>query len=189
MIDGKRLYEYARSGTPLPRPVEARKCHISSLTLEAWHEPSSHSYAWPSTSLTVEELEVHHKLMSMIGKPLPSEAEAAPTVEDDIKVDANREEDAKEGATAAFSLRMTVSGGTYIRSIVDDLATILDSAAFVAKLERTKQGPFEIGERDCVPWEVLSNAAAALEKDARERTVDEEKPEWEEELLKRFHRT
>ena len=51
----------------------------------------------------------------------------------------------------ACKLRMTVSGGFYVRSLCYDLGMKLDSGAYMAELARTKQGEF--GIEDAVEWE------------------------------------
>ena len=51
----------------------------------------------------------------------------------------------------ACKLRMTVSGGFYVRSLCYDLGMKLDSGAYMAELVRTKQGEF--GIEDAVEWE------------------------------------
>ena len=43
-----------------------------------------------------------------------------------------------------FSIRTTVSKGTYIRSLVNDIASKLDTVGVMSKLNRTKQGNFDI---------------------------------------------
>jgi tRNA pseudouridine55 synthase len=47
-----------------------------------------------------------------------------------------------------FSLNMQVSGGFYVRSLIEDLARSVDGAAHMTALVRTKQGPFELF--DCI---------------------------------------
>ena len=54
-------------------------------------------------------------------------------------------------AGPACKLRMTVSGGFYVRSLCYDLGMKLDSGAYMAELVRTKQGEF--GIEDAVEWE------------------------------------
>lgn len=46
----------------------------------------------------------------------------------------------------AARLRMTVTSGFYVRSLCHDLGAAVGSAALMAKLERTKQGDFELGK-------------------------------------------
>lgn len=45
---------------------------------------------------------------------------------------------------------MTVSSGTYVRSIVHDIAIALGSSAFVVKLTRTRQGEFTLNDEPIV---------------------------------------
>ena len=51
----------------------------------------------------------------------------------------------------ACKLRMTVSGGFYVRSLCYDLGIKLDSGGYMAELVRTRQGNFSI--EDAVEWE------------------------------------
>jgi tRNA pseudouridine55 synthase len=46
----------------------------------------------------------------------------------------------------AAKLRMTVTSGFYVRSLCHDIGTAVGSAALMAELKRTQQGPFEIGK-------------------------------------------
>lgn len=45
-----------------------------------------------------------------------------------------------------FEIRMTVSSGTYVRSIVHDIGIALGSSAHVVKLTRTRQGEFTLND-------------------------------------------
>ena len=47
-----------------------------------------------------------------------------------------------------FTIKTKVSKGTYIRSLVRDIAKKLNTAGIMSRLERTKQGLFEL--KDCV---------------------------------------
>ena len=83
----------------------------------------------------------------------------------------------------AFVLRMRVSGGTYVRSIVHDLSHALGSAGHVVTLTRSRQGRFALeptseDDRACVPWEVFEKAL----KEEGEADADGRK-EWEKEVL------
>lgn len=48
-IQGKRLYEYAREGLPLPDGYKIEECavEVKELGLTGWYEGGSHSYQWP----------------------------------------------------------------------------------------------------------------------------------------------
>ena len=50
----------------------------------------------------------------------------------------------------ACKLRMTVSGGFYVRSLCYDLGMKLESGAYMAELVRIKQGQFRM--EDAVEW-------------------------------------
>jgi tRNA pseudouridine55 synthase len=167
-MDGKPLYEYARKGIPLPRPIEPRQVTIHSLELVEW-KGTDHTYQWPEKIMSDEEkkaMEVALKSVDESAKvedepEAPSEAEPRPT---------------------AFVLKMRVSGGTYVRSIVHDLAHEIGSAGHVVTLKRTRQGRFvrtveDPGDQACLPWEVFEKATG-------EDAVDEEGwAEWERQVM------
>lgn len=54
-----------------------------------------------------------------------------------------------------FSIRCLVSKGTYIRSLVNDIATCLNTIGVMSKLTRTKQGNFDIN--DCYTLKDIEN--------------------------------
>lgn len=51
-----------------------------------------------------------------------------------------------ENSKAIFSIRCLVSKGTYIRALVNDIASILGTVGVMSKLKRTYQGKFNIKE-------------------------------------------
>ncbi|GLB34884.1 putative pseudouridylate synthase 4 [Lyophyllum shimeji] len=169
-MDGMPLYEYARKGIPLPRPIESRKVTVHSLELVEW-KGSDHPYCWPEKSFSEEE----KKAMETALKG----AEADVTVKDDLDLAA------ADSVPTAFVLKMKVSGGTYVRSIVHDLAHALGSAGHVVTLTRSRQGRFALEpteeDRGCVPWDVFQRASADP------GAVDAEGwTEWEREVLSRL---
>jgi tRNA pseudouridine55 synthase len=178
-MEGKPLYEYARNGVPLPRPIEPRKINVLSIELVDWQDaapriglselpedppsapPQGHRYSWPKAKLDAEQvvaLEVVRKLIS----------EASPGLSK-VSVDPDQPEngaaDVSSPATSSlscavpshnieepkippvFTLKMTVSSGTYVRSIVHDLAHAVGSSAHVVSLARTRQGEFAVGPK------------------------------------------
>lgn len=82
-MNGKKLYDYARQGVPLPKPIEPRKVFI-------------------------EEIEL---------------------------IDFNDTE---------CKLRIICGGGTYMRSIVNDMAISMGTYAHMTALKRTRQGRFTV---------------------------------------------
>ncbi|GAA5989775.1 hypothetical protein JCM11641_006029 [Rhodosporidiobolus odoratus] len=157
-MDGKPLYDYARSGTPLPRPIPPRKVTVHSLELLRVEEGDKHEYDAPAEELDEKaknELERIEKMVKEGGTVVPSEEEVG-------KKDAAGEGKGEKPAAAAdetaaststpsspspsrppiFEIHLTVSSGTYIRSIIHDIGLALGSAAHVVKLTRTRQGEF-----------------------------------------------
>jgi tRNA pseudouridine55 synthase len=176
-MDGMPLYYYAREGIPLPRPIEKRQVTVHSLELVEW-KGGDHSYRWPEKMFSDEQKRALARSLSSV------DPAAAPSVTGDEGLADDREDTpSDEEVPTAFVLRMRVSGGTYVRSIVHDLAHALGSAGHVVTLTRSRQKdyvlePVEEGDRRCVPWEVFE---AAL-KDAGEKDADGW-TEWEREVL------
>ncbi|KAF8163368.1 pseudouridylate synthase 4 [Crassisporium funariophilum] len=170
-MDGKPLYEYARKGIPLPRPIDPRKVTVHSLEIVEWlgHK---HSYAWPEKQLSSEE----KKAMET----------ALKGGQDVVSIQDEPEELPSDQPPTAFVLKMKVSGGTYVRSIVHDLAQSVGSAGHVVTLTRSRQGrfviePTEDEDRSCVPWKIFEQAATDV------GDVDSEGwTEWEREVIQRL---
>jgi tRNA pseudouridine55 synthase len=172
-MDGMPLYDYARKGIPLPRPIEKRPVTVHSLELVEWRG-SDHQYRWPENVFSADQKKALARSLSGV-RP----------ASDDVIAESDSEEAAApdDEVPTAFVLRMRVSGGTYVRSIVHDLAHALGSAGHVVTLTRSRQKdyalePEEEGDRRCVPWEVFE---AAVE-DAGERDADGWTA-WEREVL------
>jgi len=169
-MDGMPLYEYARKGIPLPRPIEKRKVTVHSLELLDW-KGSDHDFRWPKEKFTLDQ---EAAMKTALG-----------SVECDPTIQYKPEEDAERVPTA-FVLSMKVSGGTYVRSIVHDLGRVLGSAAHVVTLTRFRQGrytldPGDAEDKPCVPWDVFGKALV----DEGERDEDGWKS-WEREIIERM---
>ncbi|ODO04687.1 tRNA pseudouridine(55) synthase [Cryptococcus amylolentus CBS 6273] len=158
-MDGKPLYEYAREGKPLPRPIPARKCTVSIELVD--FTPASvtpgdggHDYRWPDKRLDAEEKENFRKLTAIVhdaqasAKGTEAEAKKEGDVEPlvpDLDAPEYPEVSPKSGLRPpTFTVRMTVSSGTYVRSIVNDIGLALGCGAHVQKLTRTRQGEFPL---------------------------------------------
>jgi len=167
-MDGKPLYEYARKGIPLPRPIDEREVNVQSLNIVQWLG-SEHKFSWPEKQLSREEKESLEKALKGI--------EGNATIEDEPETTAEAE------TPTAFVLNMKVSGGTYVRSIVHDLSHTVGSAGHVVTLTRSRQGrfvrePVEESDRRCIPWEIFEKAMSDV------GDVDEEGwAEWEREVM------
>lgn len=147
-MDGMPLYEYARKGIPLPRPIEPRKVTVHSLELVEW-KGGDHDFRWPEKSLSDTEKKAMEKALQHVNEDVSFTGSVEPPATDEVPT--------------AFVLRMEVSGGTYVRTIVHDLAQAIGSAGHVVTLTRSRQGRFALeptneGDRDCVPWNVFQRA-------------------------------
>lgn len=170
-MDGKPLYEYARKGIPLPRPIEPRPVTVHSLQIVKWLG-QDHSFSWPEKQMSAEQ---------------KGALEAAlKGVQEDAAIKDEPEAAANGVSPTAFVLKMKVSGGTYVRSLVHDLAHTIGSAGHVVTLKRSRQGRFalnaeEAGDRECVPWETFEKALVNVgERD------EEGWAEWEREVLQKL---
>ncbi|KIL69817.1 hypothetical protein M378DRAFT_157055 [Amanita muscaria Koide BX008] len=149
-MDGKPLYEYARKGIPLPRPIDSRKVKVLSLELAEW-KGNQHHYHWPQKIFSETEKKALETALQGV--------EEGANVKDEI------EQPPESDVSSAFVLKMKVSGGTYVRSIVHDLAHVLGSAGHVVTLTRSRQGRFvleptkaDADDQACIPWEVFQKA-------------------------------
>jgi tRNA pseudouridine55 synthase len=161
-MDGKPLYEYARENKPLPRAIDPRAVTISELVLEEFTPAQvvsgdgGHAYEPPSKHLTEEEVATYRKLTELTKTAASTKPDVVMGIPDkEAEVKANEEQtDASTSASpsisspplkpATFKLRMSVSSGTYVRSIVHDIGLAIGSAAHVVKLTRTRQGQFTL---------------------------------------------
>jgi len=171
-MDGKPLYEYARSGTPLPRKIEKRPVTIHSLEIEKWLG-SDHDFRYPEQVLSEEQKLALEKTLRSVQEDARVVDEPEGPTEDDR-------------APTAFVLRMKVSGGTYVRSVVHDLGHVVGSAAHVVTLTRSRQGrfalePSEAGDMGCVSWDVFKAAAEEVGP-----TDEDGHAAWEREVLDKF---
>jgi tRNA pseudouridine55 synthase len=170
-MDGRPLHEYARQGIPLPRPIEKRPVKVEALEVNKWLG-NEHGFKPPSKELSVTEKgKIEAALSAVATEPTVADAPGAKLEATDPAED--------EKSPTAFLMSMTVSGGTYVRSIVHDLAHAVGSAGHVVTLTRTRQGRFALQpkgeEMGCVSWDVFERAAS---NDANERDV-EGWTEWE----------
>jgi len=65
-MDGKPLYHFARTGTPLPKPIEPRSCTIYNLELVNFTEGGQHTWKAPEQEIAAEDKEAIEKLEKMV---------------------------------------------------------------------------------------------------------------------------
>ncbi|KAF8511552.1 pseudouridylate synthase 4 [Hysterangium stoloniferum] len=181
-MDGRPLYEYARQGIPLPRPIPERQVTVHSLDIVDWQEGDAHQYRWPEKVLSdADRAKLKKAIAGIRNIEEPSlQAEMDPAIEDETP------------RPPTFALRMKVSGGTYVRSIVHDIGHAVGSAAHVVTLTRVRQGDFTLEpakeeDKTCVPWEVFEEAEKEDEGNQEEIQKDEKGyRKWEKEVLERL---
>jgi len=93
------------------------------------------------------------------GRPLYELARAGIEVERETRPVTIRELRLTAFEPGAFELDVRCSKGTYVRTLVEDLAAAVGQCAHVASLRRVEAGPF--GEADLVTAQVLERAAQA----------------------------
>ena len=174
-MEGKPLYEYARENIPLPRPIPVRKVTVKVEFLDftpasKTGEDGGHTYSWPPQRLNEEEKGVFRRLTEMVH----SQASTSHTTEPPMpEIGEERPEvSAKTGLRpATFHIRMTVSGGTYVRSIVNDIGLALGCGAHVVMLRRTRQGRFVLRSNNKSPSEPVQSEETAANSSSANGTV------------------
>lgn len=74
--------------------------------------------------------------LARAGKVAPEDVEARPVTVHRLEVSGY------DSAAGAFDLEVSCSGGTYVRTLIADIAKEVGSAGHMTALERTKHGPF-----------------------------------------------
>ncbi len=207
-IDGKRLFEYARANLPLPRPIEPRKVTVHELRLVDWLEAGTHGFKEPDREVPDEDKALVGRVLDMAGrkegqtdtvKEDPTQPEQQPAQWKKLPTSKDAKAQEGEAGPPAFVLEMTVSSGTYVRSIVHDLAIAAESAAHVQTLTRTRQGewsidstPADAGSQlipgNCIEWKVFADAIADMQREKADASYRSPRDQdglraWERQLL------
>ncbi|BGP22369.1 pseudouridylate synthase 4 [Rhodotorula toruloides] len=189
-MDGKPLYEYARTNTPLPRPIPPRKVTVHSLELLRFASGDEHAYEYPKEELEEDKKQELERLEKMVKEgrtTVPSqeevaqeevaqggkEAGASTAAGEANESEAGPSDSSSSSRPPIFEIHLTVSSGTYIRSIVHDIGIALGSAAHVVKLTRTRQGEFVLEPPSAST--VLYAGEGAEKKEGDEAEVVKEK--------------
>jgi tRNA pseudouridine55 synthase len=186
-MNGKRLYEYAREGKPLPVEIQARP--VSTVSLELTDFTFEHDYEFPEEAPqeekdTVAALEKQLDTAEAaaaeeeqaVGEKRPhsteqdgheakklkadevadvASAEAPAATEAPAPVTTTATATKPQGKPFIVTLRMTVTSGFYVRSLVHDLGKALGSEAHMVKLVRTRQSDYELGTDTVLEWDEL----------------------------------
>ncbi|EEB08893.1 tRNA pseudouridine synthase [Schizosaccharomyces japonicus yFS275] len=145
-VNGKRLYEYAREGLPLPDSVKARPMHCFDVEMTKFMSKGEHTYCDPDNFFELEAAEE--------GAEENKDSEKKNKQGKKRKfneVDLTR--GTREPIGPAASFRLTVSSGFYVRSFVNDLGEKVNSKSHMVELVRLQQGDFELNKPGCFSME------------------------------------
>ncbi|BEI82097.1 hypothetical protein CcaverHIS002_0212570 [Cutaneotrichosporon cavernicola] len=181
-MDGKPLHEYARENKPLPRPIPVRECQveidlIDFTPAQVVEGDGGHTYRWPEARLDEGEKDTFRRLTQIVHDANEAAKETPAEPEIDLNAPDFPEVSAQTGLRpASFTVRMTVSSGTYVRSIVHDIGLALGCGAHVVKLTRTRQGEFVLSEDDVkrVDEQEGRVKVEASEEEAMNNTAEED---------------
>lgn len=153
-MDGKRLYEYAREGLPLPRQLKSREVKIHHMDVKGDTLSTDHDFVFlksevdESGKTLVEQLannptlNDHEVPFSREWKIKHKDDKELPLPMRIIKDSKIYEDDSYRAPILHFDA--TVSSGTYIRSLLSDLARCVGSSSYMVKLIRWKQAEWEL---------------------------------------------
>lgn len=115
--------------------------------------------ALPGFTGEIRQLPPMYSALKRDGRPLYELAREGIEVEREARAVSIRELRLMAFEPGAFELDVRCSKGTYIRTLVEDLAAAAGQCAHVARLRRVQAGPFR--EADLVKAEALERAAEA----------------------------
>lgn len=153
-VDGKPLYEYARKGLPLPKSLKTRDIQINlfavhDLGFDDQYKPMELSQ--DSEGKVVANMLAQNSTMDASPMFFSEEFTSDSSVPDSEKNTAVLPRLVAPETPARDQLPVTtataeVGSGTYIRSLMSDLARSVECAAHLVELKRTKQSDWELGK-------------------------------------------
>lgn len=155
-MDGKPLYEYARSGEPLPKEIKPRECKIDSLEVSNGGLIWDHDFKHPTKEATKQE-KTFSKMLNKIDKE-NSTLTSEETEEDEETV---TEEETDLSKSPILEITFSVSSGTYIRSLIHDIGLELGTTAHMVELTREAQGHWKLTDN---VFEVTDFTESPVEK-------------------------
>ena len=155
-MDGKRLYDYAREGLPLPRQIKSREVTIHDLEIKDDTLSKEHDYIFlksevDETGKTISEQLANNPTLNDHEVPFSREWKAKNPDNKELPLkmkiieDKNVYEDESYRAPL-LHFTSTVSSGTYIRSLLSDIGRCVGSSSYMVKLIRSKQAEWELNK-------------------------------------------
>ncbi|OUM65471.1 hypothetical protein PIROE2DRAFT_41647 [Piromyces sp. E2] len=164
-VNGKPMYEYAKTGEELPKEIKSRKITIHSIELLEFNNE-------PSKTIEIEVDNENEDFAFQMDTDDKEDKNNKNKKQQQNNVNSNGKKkfQFKNKAVAntklpegpIFRFKVECGGGTYIRSLIHDIGQKLDSAAHMVALIRSKQGPFKVEEalsiKDCDDLNTIKNA-------------------------------
>lgn len=153
-MDGKRLYEYAREGLPLPRQIKSREVEIYDIDIKDDTLSNKHDYKFMNSEVDESGKSLAEQLANnptLNDHPVPFSKEWSAKNKDNkelplpmkiIKNSKVYEDDEYRAPLLHFDA--TVSSGTYIRSLLSDMGRCVGSSSYMVKLVRWKQAEWDL---------------------------------------------
>ncbi|KAF9434676.1 hypothetical protein BGZ76_007624 [Entomortierella beljakovae] len=141
-MDGKRLYEYAREGLALPRDIPSRKVQIYELELLSFSNDGMISgsvlESYGFCNKNNGEIDDGSSRVEYSTSFMPKQLK-------DNLGDPNHIPISSVLPGLVFHIRVHCSSGTYIRTLIADIAKRLDTVGLMSDLLRVDQSGFKLG--------------------------------------------
>lgn len=153
-MNGKPLYEYAREGLPLPKPIQPREVEVYDLEIFDDSLTTAHDYTFIksveyegerleeklATNPTLNDNQIYFSKEYAVLHSIQEECDAG-------KPEEVTEKEKKDDFKAPLlHFKTKVSSGTYIRSLISDIGRTLRSNAYMVKLIRAEQAEWQLGK-------------------------------------------
>ncbi|KAJ2897256.1 pseudouridine synthase pus4, partial [Coemansia aciculifera] len=145
-LDGKRLYEYARTGEQVPVEIKTRKVKVDDIKLLYYENQEAGERLGTQVMLPQAVADYY---ASGIYEWRGEGASGDPVVGQPLLPFAN------QPLAPKFQLLVSSGGGVYVRSLIHDLGEAVGSAATMVSLVRTSQGFLRL-DRDTIEPEDLA---------------------------------
>lgn len=147
-VNGKPLYEYAREGIPVPKPIKPRDVEVTQFDI---HDLSESKKYLPLKSLSMVKEVFNNPTLNDHEFFYSDEFLANPDFtaeEKNTKIEAKLQDPSSPipDTLPCVHLTATVGSGTYIRSLISDLGRAAGTSAHMVELIRKKQSDWELGK-------------------------------------------
>lgn len=153
-MNGKPLYEYAREGILIPKPIQPREVQIYEMEIFDDSLATQHEYKFiKSVEFEGERLEEKLATNPTLNDSklfFSKEYAALNGISEEVDVGkpelVTEEEKHEDFKAPLLHFKTKVSSGTYIRSLISDVGRSLKSNAYMVKLIRVQQAEWSLGK-------------------------------------------